>query len=41
MCGCQETVKELDSGIMVVHGWFTERDDSILSELLQVKLQNK
>ena len=28
-CGSQVTVKELDSGIEIVHGWFTERGDSI------------
>ena len=41
----QETAKELDSGIEIVHECFAERGDSILSvfsgEPLQVKLQNK
>ena len=29
MCGGQETTKELESGIKVVHGCFMERGDSI------------
>ena len=45
MCGSQETAKEFDSGIEMVHGCFTEGGDSILSvfggELLRVKLQNQ
>ena len=45
MRGGQETAKELESGIEIVHGWFTERGDSVLSifggELLRLKLQNK
>ena len=42
MCVDQETAKELDSGIEIVLGCFTERGDSILSifsgEQLRVKL---
>ena len=30
MHGSQETAKELELGIEIVHGWFTERGDSIL-----------
>ena len=45
MRGSQETTKELESGIEIVHGYFKERGDSILSvfgsELLRVRLQNK
>ena len=45
MCVGQETAKELDLRIKIVHRCFVERDDSILSsfggELLRVKLQNK
>ena len=29
-CGGQEINEELNSGIEIVHGWFTERGDSIL-----------
>ena len=42
MCGGQETAKELESEIEIVHGCFMEGGDSILSvfdgELLRVKL---
>ena len=32
MCGGQETAKELNSGMeIVMGGWFSKRDDSILN----------
>ena len=44
-CGSLVTAKELDLGVYVVQGCFTEGSDSILSvfswELLRVKLQLK
>ena len=39
MCGSQETTKELDSGIEIIHGCFTKRGDYILLyKLLRVNI---
>ena len=37
MCGDQQTAKELESGIKIVHGWFTERGNSILKVLILLR----
>ena len=36
--GGQETSKELDSGIEIVHRWFTERGDSGYSKRLLLRV---